>query len=414
MLRKIYELSISHCVEGPRGELIEDENKHSMDYFALPASYYEMKDLEEQMRLGEGERIHTTFICNRGYYSKYLDDVSRDIMPVIDTIDDLYIANAAAEEMRDMSDEQFNLLEGLATLVKEKPNEHIPAARLYDLTQNLDKCKLVKHASSDLSLGLELIETGSIPEFAALSEEAKKLLDYTSIGRQARVREGGKFIINGGYAAWQGEITECASKLPKRLSKPDYTALVHVSVFETNRHETIELPITQEELDELFDSLLASRWSDIKCWCDDCSAPSLCTLINEIENRNLPELNQLAKELAELDEGEILMFKAAIDAVKITNLRDAIELVDRLEEYTLNSGSQSLKDVGREALLDIVSPDDYNRLIGAVDLQRYGENVLRGKTIALTSYGSVRRKDGGMLLAPSVEHSLETPHMEMQ
>ena len=99
--------------------------------------------------------------------------------------------------------------------------------------------------------------------------------------------------------------------------------------------------------------------------------------------------------------------------MEVTELPEALNLTQRLDEYILSPKQASYEDIAREQLQIIVDELEAETLLPYVNLYQYGRALQDRYQSVLTEYGSVERADNQPLMAPQERSQPTMGGMEM-
>lgn len=108
--------------------------------------------------------------------------------------------------------------------------------------------------------------------------------------------------------------------------------------------EWVELPVTNEELQEVFERIGIDGKEYEECFITDYE----CDLYEVKEYENIDTLNEIAEKLEELDENENKVAKALMSELGYT-LNEAIEKVNN-GDYTIYSDCDNMTDVAYQVV----------------------------------------------------------------
>ena len=132
----------------------------------------------------------------------------------------------------------------------------------------------------------------------------------------------------------------------------------------------------------------------------DCAVPRLAGMIfdfgsdNSYSESSTRILNDLARNLAEMEPEDMAVYKSLLEAEDCRSLDAAVKLLDTLDDYSLSRQIGSPADIAEERLRKAARGQSAETLISRVDMERYGEALLEENGGELTSYGLLTRKDG--------------------
>ena len=348
----------------------------------LPLTPYEMLDTLDKLRMTPQDEPDWE-ICQHLAHRELHDWIGRG---------SVYELNALCTKLAELNDQESTVFEGLVEMEKEKGQKIIPMHRLLDLAYSTGQCHLLDEVHSVEQLGRFAAENGFIPEADDLPDKAFKLLDFKKLGEQFMRGEGG-VIVRGGYVAQDGDLAQDVWKTLKLTPhKPDYAVLVELIAPEPSDNVTLALPATAEALTKAMTLTNARNLSETPCLCLDCRAPALRDMITDANS--LADACRAAECLASLSDAELPKYKGLLAAMEIRDLHEAIELSQRLDDYTLSPEQSDYEDIARGQLQFLLGKRELEALLPHVNLYQYGRALQDRHQLALTDYGSVERRDG--------------------
>lgn len=348
----------------------------------LPLTPYEMLDTLDKLRMTPQDEPDWE-ICQHLAHRELHDWIGDG---------SVYELNALCTKLAELNDQESTVFEGLVEMEKQKGEHIIPMHRLLDLAYSTGQCHLLDEVHSTEQLGRFAAENGFIPEADDLPDKAFKLLDFKKLGEQFMRGEGG-VIVRGGYVAQDGDLAQDVWKtLELTPRKPDYAVLVELIAPEPSDNVTLALPATAEALTKAMTLTNARNLSETPCLCLDCRAPALRDMITDANS--LADACRAAECLASLSDAELPKYKALLAAMEIRDLHEAIELSQRLDDYTLSPEQSDYEDIARGQLLFMLGKRELETLLPHVNLYQYGRALQDRHQLALTDYGSVERRDG--------------------
>lgn len=348
----------------------------------LPLTPYEMLDTLDKLRMTPQDEPDWE-ICQHLAHRELHDWMGDG---------SVYELNAVCTKLAELNAQECTVFEGLVEMEKEKGQKIIPMHRLLDLAYSTGQCHLLDEVHSVEQLGRFAAENGFIPEADDLPDKAFKLLDFRKLGEQFMRGEGG-VIVRGGYVAQDGDLAQDVWKtLELAPHKPDYAVLVELIALEPSDNVTLALPATAEALTKAMTLTNARDLSETPCLCLDCRAPALRDMITDANS--LADACRAAECLASLSDAELPKYKALLAAMEIRDLHEAIELSQRLDDYTLSPEQSDYEDIARGQLQFLLGKRELETLLPHVNLYQYGRALQDRHQLALTDYGSVERRDG--------------------
>ena len=367
----------------------------------LPLTPYEMLDTLDRLRMTPEEEPDWE-ICQHFAHGELHDWISSG---------SVYELNALCTRLTELNAQESTAFEGLVEMEKEKDVKIIPMHRLLDLAYSTGQCHLLDEVHNAEQLGRFAAENGFVPEADDLSDKAFELLDFKKLGEQFMRGEGG-VIVRGGYVAQDGDLTQDIWKtLELTPRKPDYAVLVELIYTDPEQSTTLALPASPSEMDAALDRIGAAKWSDVSCICIDCRVPALGEMITDADN--IAHANRAAEYLNRLPEAEFPKYKALLAALDITELHEALDLTQRLDEYLLAPEQTSFEDIARGQLSVIMGEQEAETLLPYVNLYQYGKALREKYELVLTDYGSVERADNQPIIKPQERSQPTMGGMEM-
>ena len=132
--------------------------------------------------------------------------------------------------------------------------------------------------------------------------------------------------------------------------------------------------------------------------CLDCAVPSLIGLTGGMETVDL-----LARWLANMNGKDLCKFKALVEAVCCRDLSQVEHLLSTLEEYLFSPEYRTPAEAAEGELAIMLDERAAALIRKHLNLQRYGEDLLRQRNTVLTSYGLIERRDGQPMQSMEVQ-----------
>lgn len=348
----------------------------------LPATEYELEDALQKVRDGEGGETLVS-VENFGNFPFLRSHIGEE--------EKLRALNALAEKLTTLEGRQIDAFEGLVRM-DENNSLGIDIPRLYDLASSVDNCQVLYDATDLASLGWFYAENDFVPELEDVPEQAWGFLDFEAIGRRMADRECGAFIGGGrGYVVRIGDVQEEFKGLDLTPKKPDYTALLEVSIMDSGQSITLELPCGRAAIENVRTQLGANDLSVLSWRCVDCLVPALRDAFSQEDN--IGYANHAAKHLRDLPQSDLLAYKALVEATRCSDLSNAMRLMDSVDSYWFTRKYDSPEAVALDELSVLLGENDRATLLPFIELHRYGEKLIEEQNISMTPYGGIERKD---------------------
>ncbi len=350
---------------------------------SLPAAPYELLDVQERLRAANASEV--TVQITYSHTSKYLN-----LLPI--EHGGLYEVNALAEKMSSFEDWQQEAFDGLVKADAFKSDKPVPISRLIDFAYSSECCHVLGGITTHKELGEFLVDNELWGDTEEMPEDILAKLDYTAIGRESRLSQGGVFTDNS-YVEQHSELVEAHKTLDYTPKIPDYTMLLKVSAsdYDGEMSAPLKLPASSETLNKVLDQIGAGSWQETRFECIDCKAPVLSKLIDN--DAGIAEVNQLAETLSQMPQKQLTEYKAILEAVEPSDFDSAVHLIERMDEYLVSLQYETLEDIARDELNFIADPAPVEVIIPHLDLEGYGAALVKGLNAELTDYGMVERQD---------------------
>lgn len=357
----------------------------------LPATPWELVDAMDRLRLSEGQEPYWQ-VEDMGRYEF--------LAPHLDGYD-LYQFNALAEKLRTFSDVDTVAFEGLVQMelnnLYQNNGGDLTLRRVLDLAYSVDCCHVVPGITDDAALGQFYVENDFLPELENVPDSVLEMLDYEKIGRSMREGEGGVLTPHG-YVMQESELRQAPPNLGRPPRKPPY--MIYFLCVSDIRAVKLYLPAKQAELDAVLDCLEVDSWQEVRLEECDAAMPEMWRF-TDMAYDGMEQINRFAECLADVEEaGELVKFKAAIQQLCITSLEDATTLADHLNEYVLEPGICSSKQLAQDELCALLDERECGLLQQYLNMDAYGAELMQRNNGAIGSYGYLTRLDGQPMHLP--------------
>ena len=365
----------------------------------FPVSQYEMMDAFEQIHTKSPGDVY--WQVDEFYCFDYL-------APHLDESMSIFEFNSLTEQLSKLDARQEIAMEGLLDMAVQKHMQEnsgpIMVQELMMLASNVDRCHVLADVHSDEDLGKFYVENGFRDDLDALPDSAYALLDYAKIGKQMRESEAGVFTPHGYVVR-----TEELQPLPDYESQRDTNYMIRLTLMNhenDQRTAVLDLPATEQRMQEVQKELDAPEWFDAQFTGCDAIAPQLNTLLTDVED--LPRINELAQALQELKaSGQLTKFKAVVSATQCETLDDVFDRIEKLPQYCFETKIRDKDALVRDELEFVLGGKDADLIYKHLNCEAYAEDVLKQYGAELTPYGMVNREDFGPLHEPIPEQQQE-------
>ena len=365
----------------------------------FPVNQYEMMDAFEQIHTKSSGDVY--WQVDEFYCFDYL-------APHLDESMSIFEFNSLTEQLSKLDARQEIAMEGLLDMAVQKHMQEnsgpIMVQELMMLASNVDRCHVLADVHSDEDLGKFYVENGFRDDLDALPDSAYALLDYAKIGKQMRESEAGVFTPHGYVVR-----TEELQPLPDYESQRDTNYMIRLTLMNhenDQRTAVLDLPATEQRMQEVQKELDAPEWFDAQFTGCDAIAPQLNTLLTDVED--LPRINELAQALQELKaSGQLTKFKAVVSATQCESLDDVFDRLEKLPQYCFEAKIRDKDALVRDELEFVLGGKDADLIYKHLNCEAYAEDVLKQYGAELTPYGMVNREDFGPLHEPIPEQQQE-------
>ena len=365
----------------------------------FPVSQYEMMDAFEQIHTKSPGDVY--WQVDEFYCFDYL-------APHLDESMSIFEFNALTEQLSKLDGYQETALEGLLQMQVNKNMQEnggpITVQELMMLAHNVDHCHVLADVNTDEALGKFYVENGFREDLAALPDSVYALLDYAKIGKQMRESEAGVFTPHGYVVR-----TEELQPLPEHEPQRDINYMIRLALMNhenEQRTAVLDLPATEQRMQEVQKELDAPEWYDAQFTACDAIVPRLNTMLTDVED--LPRINELAQALQELKaNGQLTKIKAVIGATQCETLEDVFDRIEKLPQYCFETKIRDKDALVRDELEFVLGGKDADLIYKHLNREAYAEDVLKQYGAELTPYGMVNRGDFGPLHEPIPEQQQE-------
>ena len=262
---------------------------------------------------------------------------------------------------------------------------------LINMTYGLDGVMIAPNVANDEQLGQFVIDNEMNDDIAALSDEIIELLDRERVGRRQRENEGGEFM-NGRYVVAGGfESPDVYDGITLPAEEAfDAVFRLHIAAPDAEEGATVavELPMTQESID-LFalehDGQPIGNFVVVNM---ESGIPQITgSQFGSMDNFVL--LNGIAQAYSEMNVGERMTFKAALQAQGGLpgDLSDILETAESVREYELAAFVSDEAEFFKEYLAHSLPTDFDVRWLDTLAISTDSLHLLERLGATITDYG---------------------------
>ena len=299
--------------------------------------------------------------------------------------------------------------EGLLEMEKSKSASPVPLARLINMTFNADDCYVAADARNDCELGMMLFDCEMLSDEAAVLVEALNPVAphgielITLLGKQHREDNGGVFTARGYVEYASDSLNEVY--IPGQRSyfeRSGAPVVLEISkgffndpAYDNDRKVMLDLPVIGDAIWSAVGAAGAASVKECAYHCTDCLIPAARDVIDAAED--IDAVNDFARLLEQMQRRAYpAQYRAVFEASGCTSLEDAAQLLRDIDAYELKTEIIGSNHYAEELLKQQFS-ELYPRLRPCVNPYMLGDVLLEKNNAAITSYGLLRRKDGGPL-----------------
>lgn len=363
----------------------------------LPTIWAELTDALDQARIYDERQIYfvTALKAKRDFLINHIPGYVN-----------LYELNYLAERLEGLKEWENDAFEALVRMDETKEETApVPMERLINMTYSTSDCHHVQEITNDRELGEFVLENDFRADLTELSEDSSRLLDREKVGREHREATGGVILKDGYFENSNGEISNIyQSEILPIPEKPDYIFRLEIAeAFRHNKpfsdkHITVKLPTDPLVVETVLKTLRAPTWERCTCCQLDSTIPGLKTMT--IDLNELEQLNELASNIREIEEGgQLPKYKALISSVEGTDLQTALQLATEIDAFTFYPDMAGPADYADHVLAERHDIHPGDSWYPYIDRYGYGCEAMEKDYVSQTSYGFIRRTDGGPVLS---------------
>ena len=267
---------------------------------------------------------------------------------------------------------------------------------LINMTYGLDGVMIAPNVANDEQLGQFVIDNEMNDDIAALSDEIIELLDRERVGRRQRENEGGEFM-NGRYVVAGGfespEVYDGVTLPAEEAS--DAVFRLHIAAPDAEEGATVavELPMTQESIDLFAQEHDGQPIGSFVVVNMESGIPQITgSQFGSMDNFVL--LNGIAQAYSEMNVGERMTFKAALQAQGglSGDLSDVLETAESVSEYELAAFVSDEAEFFKEYIAHSLPTDFDVRWLDTLAISTDSLHLLERLGATVTDYGILSAK----------------------
>ena len=262
---------------------------------------------------------------------------------------------------------------------------------LINMTYGLDGVMIAPNVANDEQLGQFVIDNEMNDDIAALSDEIIELLDRERVGRRQRENEGGEFM-NGRYVVAGGfespEVYDGITLPVEEASDAVFRLHIAAPDAEEGTSIAVELPMTQESIDLFAQEHDGQPIGSFVVVNMESGIPQITgSQFGSMDNFVL--LNGIAQAYSEMNVGERMTFKAALQAQGglSGDLSDILETAESVREYELAAFVSDEAEFFKEYIAHSLPTDFDVRWLDTLAISTDSLHLLERLGATVTDYG---------------------------
>lgn len=394
-----------------------NQNEHK-EHLSIPAFYSEYEDVMHKLRVKDIDMNQTEIriaSCQNspGLWCAIIKNASDEEL------------NFFAERVKRLSAEQGYALSGVYKIGRKNGlyKDEIEIRELINMTYELDKVYVMPGIDSDKEFGEALICAQSEEYMENMTEEELNALDSEKVGREHREKENGTYINNTYVSIGNYQLPKVydGNTLPDE-KYPDYRlgviqlivtgTLTASQSYLTNKAVWITLPINRAECDRIAHSFGKSSIGE----CTICAVKSAIPEIKMSMLSNTASfdaLNKLALAYMNMSSEDKIKYKAILEREIPNSAEKAIELIDDIPRYELDTEVFDRGDYTRKYFSKML-PEGFNvDFIKEREFKMIGTRLMHELELFKTSYGFISQKDRSLYEIVREQSQEETEEIEM-
>ena len=370
----------------------------------MPATQAEYHDAMQKARITDDKVIYSNEICECEYDW---------LWPHIPKNANLLELNLLAVRMENYIKDDLDVFEVMVKAEAVRNNgEPIPLPRLINMTFSTENCHVVGDIASDTQLGKFLFENDFFTESDAEAVRARidagsPIRDlFALLGKEHRIANGGVLTASGCYVEYDGSVNEVY--VPHEMAYFDSSgAPVVLTVSkghfndpgcDNDKEVTLKLPASDEQINAAAEIVEAASLKEIAYRCDDCLVPAAKEWLDDAQD--IEQANDFAKALDHMERhGGVVEYKALLEAAECGDLDTALRLIDGVSDLQLITECSGPEDYAFSYCTEKYNTPDGPDITKHINLYTFGLEFMKHENAANTSYGVLRRKDGGPILS---------------
>lgn len=371
-----------------RPDIAEQYKQYRGAPLQLPATEFEIKDALCRARISENGQTYRISECV--VYDK--DIVEEYLTRNYET--DLEELNYLAKVMSRFDKHEHELFKGYMAM---KGPFVLSVKDLINAAYNLHCCDLTYDIDGDEMLGKYYADNGMLEWLGDAHKKVWENLDYTKIGREIREKENGIYTESGYFVFNPNEysVVYDGGEFPEKFIDDGYIFKLLIARSETGRAADgrwLSLPASKERKANFARDLGAESLDEcilLAVQSIECNMPMCITGLSQIGM-----LNSLAHRMRDMSKsGEFAKFMAVLEGVGYSNLEEAVNLANTLQEYELYEKPSTVIEFAKDWLGRTYKDVLPESVLQHINFATYAEELIGEHKLALSEYGIVKHID---------------------
>lgn len=369
-----------------RGDLAEKYSQYRGAELQLPATGNEIKDAMQRARITSESQAFTISECI--LYGENILEACKDL-PL-----DLNKLNYLAKVLAGFTSYEHALMRGC---IAELEQGELTLNGLINAAYNLSDCSIIDELSDDEQLGKIYTDNGWLPWLAGIDEKVWKYLDYTALGRDIRIADGGIYTKDGYFVNTKRNYSEVYDGVtyPEKFEDDAYMFRLLIGKKPQDCEEAVNdekwlaLPVSKEAAEKFLRELGAESFDDCILIAVQSMEQNIPMCVKDLSQ--MEALNSLAHKMQNMDKaGELAKYKALLDCKGCKTLDEAVGIANSLDRYELYEEPSTIieyaKYIFSQEYKDVI-PDG---LIAHFNFAAYAEELYANGDLSLTEYGVLK------------------------
>lgn len=368
-----------------RPDIAEQYKQYRGAPLQLPATEFEIKDALCRARVsenGQTYRISECVVYDKDIVEEYLTRNHET---------DLEELNYLAKVMSRFDKHEHELFKGYMAM---KGPFVLSVKDLINAAYNLHCCDLTYDIDGDEMLGKYYADNRMLEWLGDAHKKVWENLDYTKIGREIREKENGIYTESGYFVFNPNEysVVYNGGEFPEKFIDDGYIFKLLIAKSETDRAadgKWLSLPASKDRKASFARELGAENLDEcilLAVQSIECNMPMCITGLSQIGM-----LNSLAHRMRDMSKsGEFAKFMAVLEGIGFSDLNEAVNLANTLQEYELYERPSTVIEFAKDWLGRTYKDVLPESVLQHINFATYAEELIGEHKLALSEYGIVK------------------------